>query len=198
MLRAGICAGVSKYGRQNLPWQVRAMRQYAKGRGWAVAVQVNEVGEGAGVRKLRERILDTVRRRDIDVVLVWGLDRWARSMTDLITTLKELNDCRVGFVSLADAIDIRTPSGRAMAGWLVVFARFEHEVSSERIHGGLVEARLKAKQLGRPKTASLKREQIRKLYRSGVIKADIARRLQIAGTTVYRVLQVESRRTGNY
>ena len=95
MLRAGIYARVSKYDRQNLPWQVRAMRRYAKDRGWAVAVQVNEVGGGAGVRDLREKILDTARHRDIDVVLVWRLDRWARSMTDLITTLKELNDTKL-------------------------------------------------------------------------------------------------------
>jgi hypothetical protein len=69
MLRAGIYARVSKYDRQNLPWQVRTMRQYAKDRGWTVAVQVNEVGGGAWVRKLREKILDTARRCDIDVML---------------------------------------------------------------------------------------------------------------------------------
>ena len=68
-MRAGIYARVSKYDRQNLPWQVRAMRRYAKDRGWAVAVQVNEVGGGAGVRDLREKILDTARRCDIDVML---------------------------------------------------------------------------------------------------------------------------------
>ena len=54
------------------------------------------------------------------MVLVWRLDRWGRSVTDLLTTLQELAHLEVGFVSLAKALDLTTPAGRAMAGRLAV------------------------------------------------------------------------------
>lgn len=63
------------------------------------------------------------RRRKIDVVLVWRLDRWGRSVTDLLTTLQELEHLG-GFVSLTEALDLTTPAGRAMAGLLAIFAEF--------------------------------------------------------------------------
>ncbi len=51
------------------------MRECAAKRGWAVALQVKEVGFGASQRELREKLLGAARRREIDVVLVWRLDR---------------------------------------------------------------------------------------------------------------------------
>jgi hypothetical protein len=70
--------------------QKRVLREYAAKRGWTVAMQVKKVGSGAGQRQLREKLLDAARRRDIDVVLVWRLDRWGRSVADLVSTLQEL------------------------------------------------------------------------------------------------------------
>jgi DNA invertase Pin-like site-specific DNA recombinase len=68
---------------------------------------------------MREKLMEAARRREIDVVLVWRLDRWGRSVTDLLATLQELEHLGVGFVSLTEALDLTTPAGRAMAGlWL--------------------------------------------------------------------------------
>jgi putative DNA-invertase from lambdoid prophage Rac len=78
-------------------------------------------------------------------VLVWRLDRWGRSLVDLVVTLKELASLGVGFVSLTEALDLTTPTGRAMAGLLSVFAEFEHEILRERIRAGIAEARLNGK-----------------------------------------------------
>jgi resolvase-like protein len=64
--------------------QSRAMREYAARRGWTIALQVREVGSGAAKREAREKLLEAARRREIDVVLVWRLDRWGRSVTDLL------------------------------------------------------------------------------------------------------------------
>jgi DNA invertase Pin-like site-specific DNA recombinase len=104
---------------------MRAMREYAARRGWAITFQIKEVDSGAVERELREQLLAAARRREIDVVLVWRLDRWGRSLVDLVVTLKELASLGVGFVSLTEALDLTTPTGRAMAGWLSVFAEFE-------------------------------------------------------------------------
>ena len=168
--------------------QIRALREYAARRGWTIAMQVKEVGSGAVQRQLREKLLDAARRREIDVVLVWRLDRWGRSVADLLATLQELEHLGVGFVSLTEALDLTTPAGRAMAALLAVFAEFEREILRERVRAGLAHARQNGTRLGRPQTAALQTGQVRKLYRAGVSKAEIARRLQIGRTSVRRIL----------
>jgi len=115
-------------------------------------------------------LLDAARRREIDVVLVWRLDRWGRSVTDLLATLQELEHLGVDFVSLAEALDLTTPSGRAMAGLLAVFAEFEREILRERVRAGLADARRNGTRLGRPMTAGLQADKVRKLHRAGVSK----------------------------
>src|SRR4051794_24193655 len=94
-------------------------------------------------------------RCEIDAVVVWRLDRWGRSLADLVVTLQELSALGVGFVSLTEALDLTTPSGRAMAGLLGVFAEFEREILRERDKAGIVQARQQGKPHGRPRTASL-------------------------------------------
>src|SRR5581483_228757 len=186
-LRAGLYARVSTHD-QTLPMQNRAMREYAARRGWTIAMQVKEVGSGASQRQMREELIEAARRREIDVVLVWRLDRWGRSVADLLTTLQELEHLGVGFVSLTEALDLTTAAGRAMAAMLAVFAAFEREVLQERTRAGLAHARMNGKRLGRPMTAGLQAAEIRKLYRAGISKSEIARRLQIGRTSVRRIL----------
>jgi putative DNA-invertase from lambdoid prophage Rac len=198
MLRAGLYARVSTHDQKTLPLQMRAMREYAVKRGWTIAAQVKEVGSGAVERELRDKLMAAARRREIDVVLVWRLDRWGRSLADLVVTLKELNELGVGFVSLNEALDLTTPTGRAMAGLLSVFAEFEHAILCERVRAGLAEARLNGTRLGRPATAAKKAGEIRKLHRAGISKAEIARRLDIGRTSVRRILaDPDSRQRGH-
>src|ERR1700689_5069540 len=118
MFRAGIYARVSTNDQQTLPMQSRAMREYAARRGWTISAQVREVGSGAAKREAREKLLEAARRREIDVVLVWRLDRWGRSVTDLLATLQELEHLGVGLVSLTEAPRLTTPAASAMAGLL--------------------------------------------------------------------------------
>ena len=188
MFRAGLYARVSTDDQQTIPLQVRALREYAVRRGWTVSLQVKEVGSGASERQLREKLLESARRREIDVVLVWRLDRWGRSVADLLATLQELQHLGVGFVSLTEALDLTTPAGRAMAGLLAVFAEFEREILRERVRAGLAHARQNGQKLGRPATAARHGAEIRKLHRAGVSKAEIARRLEIGRTSVRRIL----------
>jgi putative DNA-invertase from lambdoid prophage Rac len=174
MSRAGVYARVSTNDQQTIPLQIRALREYAVRRGWTVALQIKEIGSGASQRQLREKLLQAARRREIDVVLVWRLDRCGRSVTDLLATLQELEHLGIGFVSLTEALDLTTPAGRAMAGLLAVFSEFEREILRERVRAGLAHARQNGKRLGRPATAALHTAEVRKLYRTGVSKAETA------------------------
>lgn len=192
MSRVGLYARVSTNDQQTIPLQIRTLREYAVRRGWTIALQVKEVGSGASERQLREKLLGAARRREIDVVLVWRLDRWGRSVTDLLSTLQELDHLGVGFVSLTESLDLTTPAGRAMAALLAVFAEFEREILRERTRAGLAHARQNGKRLGRPVTVGLHADPVRKLHRAGVSKSEIARRLEMGRTSVRRILAANS------
>jgi len=129
------------------------------------------VNSGATKREAREKLLEAARRPEIDIVPVWRLDRWGR---------------------LAEALDLTTPAGRAMAGLLAIFAEFEREILRERTRAGLAHAPLNGKQLGRPLTAVVHAAEIRKLHRAGVSKSEVARRVQIGRTSVRRILGARS------
>ena len=168
--------------------QLRSLRDMLHGEAGPSSHQAKEVGSGASQRQMREKLIEAARRRDIDVVLVWRLDRWGRSVPELLATLQELEHLGVGFVSLTEALDLTTPAGRAMAGLLAVFAEFEREILRERVRAGLAHARENGKRLGRPLTAALHADRVRKLFRRGISKSEIARRLHIGRTSVRRVL----------
>ena len=190
-LRVALYARVSTHDQQTLPLQIRTMREYAAKRNWTIITQVKEVGSGASQRELRESLLALARQREIDVVLVWRLDCWGRSVADLVSTLQELQHLGVGFVSLTEALDLTTPAGRAMAGLLAVFAEFEREILRERVRAGLDHARQQGKRLGRPPSAAFKAVEARELHRQGISKSEIARQLEIGRTSVRRLLAQE-------
>lgn len=188
-MRAAVYARVSTHDQQTLGLQVAAMTAYIKDRGWSLARQVEDVGSGSKDRPGRDSLLKAARRRELDVVVVWRLDRWGRSVADLMATLRELTELGVGFVSLTEALDLTTPSGRAMAGMLAIFAEFEREILRERVRAGIAQARKEGRPHGRPRTASLKADEVLRLKAESVSHSEIARRLGIGRTSVRRILR---------
>jgi putative DNA-invertase from lambdoid prophage Rac len=188
LIKVGLYARVSTQDQQTLPMQLRALRTYVKQRGWTIVQQIQDVGSGVNNRPQREQLLQAARRRELDAILVWRLDRWGRSLADLVLTLKELAELGVGFVSLTEALDLTTPTGRALAGLLAVFAEFEREILRERVKAGIAQARGEGRPHGRPPTARRQASRVKQLYARGVSKAEIARRLHIGRTSVRRIL----------
>lgn len=187
-LRVATYARVSAEGQQTIAMQQRQLQEYAERRGWVIVAAVEEVGSGSKRRPKREELIAAARRRELDAILVWRLDRWGRSLPDLVVTLQELQELGVAFVSLTEAFDLTTPTGRAMAGMVAVFAEFEREIRSERVRAGIEQARREGRHLGRPKTASLKAEQVRKLAAKGVSQVQTAKQLKIGRGSVQRIL----------
>jgi putative DNA-invertase from lambdoid prophage Rac len=188
-MRVAVYARVSTHDQQTLGMQVDAISAYIKNRGWLTAKSVEDVGSGAKERPGREDLVIAARRREIDAIIVWRLDRWGRSVADLMTTLRELTDLGVGFISLTEALDLTTPSGRAMAGMLAIFAEFEREILRERVRAGIARARKEGRPHGRPRTASLKSDEVLRLKAERVNHSEIARRLGIGRTSVRRILE---------
>ncbi|HWX76506.1 MAG TPA: recombinase family protein [Candidatus Acidoferrales bacterium] len=129
--RAALYARVSSHDQQTLPLQIKAMREYTVRRGWQITTEIKEIGSGALQRPKREELLAAARRRELDAILVWRLDRWGRSLPDLVVTLKELAELSMGFFSLTEAFDMTTPTGRALAGMLAVFAEYAERAVAE-------------------------------------------------------------------
>lgn len=103
-------------------------------------------------RPVKQALLAKLRNFEYDSVIVYKLDRWARSSTELILDTKELVDKGIGFMSLTDSLDFGTASGRLHFQILSAFAEFERSLISQRTKDAL--ARIRAnnpeKKLGRP------------------------------------------------
>jgi len=166
------------------------MAAYAQPRGWSMMVAMNEVGSGGRERPPRDQLMRAARRREIDAIVVWRLDRWGRSVVDLVHTLPELHALGVGFISLHEALDFTTPTGRAMAGLLAIFAQFEREILRERVKAGIAQARRHGKRHGRPPSVAHHAHAVRRLYAAGLSKSAIARQLGISRTSMRRFISV--------
>jgi len=187
-IKMGLYARVSTHDQQTLTLQRDAMLAYARQRGGSIVTMVEDVGSGASERLRREELMRAARRREIDAIVVWRLDRWGRSLADLVVTLQELHELGVGFISLNEALDLTTSTGRAMAGMLAVFAEFERGILRERVKAGIVEARRRGKRHGRPMTVAHRANEVRQLHAEGLSKSAIARQLGISRTSVRRFL----------
>ncbi|MCY1740949.1 recombinase family protein [Ensifer sp. SL37] len=106
------------------------------------------------------------RNRELDCVLVWKFDRFARSTRHLLTALEEFDHLGVRFISLQDQIDTASPMGRAMFTIIGAMAELESSLISERVTAGMQAARSRGKHLGRPKLSSHLVEEIKTLATS--------------------------------
>jgi DNA invertase Pin-like site-specific DNA recombinase len=123
-----------------------------------------------------------------DTLVVWKLDRLARSMKQLIETIESFQDRGIGLKSLQDPIDTNSPSGRLVFHIFAALAEFERGVIRERTTAGLRAARERGRVGGRPRSLSAKDLQAAKamLKDSELTVAAVARRLNVAASTLYR------------
>ena len=152
-MRIGIYARVSTLNQQNPEMQLAELREYADRRGWKIAGEYVDLGI-SGSKELRPeltRLMTDAKRRRIDVVLCWKVDRFGRSLKHLVNTLADLDSYGVAFVSLRDNLDLSTASGRLMFQIIGAMAEFERSLIQERVRAGLRNAKLKGKTLGRPR-----------------------------------------------
>ena len=108
-------------------------------------------------RPIKQEMLKRARQGKYSAIIVYKLDRYARSSTELILETKELTDKGVGFISLSDNLDFTTAAGKLQFQILSAFAEFERALISERTKEGLRRAKLQGKALGRPKGAKDKK-----------------------------------------
>ncbi|WP_072368976.1 recombinase family protein [Hyphomicrobium sp. NDB2Meth4] len=140
-------------------------------------------------RPALDMLLTTARPGDM--VVAWRLDRLGRSLSHLIDLINVLRERGVGFVSLCEAIDTATPSGRLLFHVMGALAEFERALISERTRAGIAAARKRGKRLGRPKLLGTKEVQaaLAALDDGCTTVAAVARQLRISRPTLARALK---------
>ncbi len=137
---------------QSTELQKRELLDYIDSRGWRLAELFEDKISGTHtIRPQFQQALNLCRKRGADIFLVWKLDRAFRSLRDCISTISELSDLGVEFVSLRDqGMDLTTSSGRLMMHIVAAFAEFEASILRTRVRAGISNAKAKGIRLGRP------------------------------------------------
>jgi putative DNA-invertase from lambdoid prophage Rac len=157
------------------------LTEYAREKRWDFDIY-SEVESTRKTRPVKAELLNKLRNGEYDGVLVYKLDRWARSSTELVIEISELVKKGITFVSYTESLDFSTSTGRLHFQILGAFAEFERDLISERTKEGIHRARNQGKVLGRPKGSKDKK----KRRRAGYYLREARKK------------QIEDQKSGNY
>ena len=154
---------------------------WARRQGGRVVLRIEESRAGAGVvRPGHQKVLAAARAGTIDVVAVWKLDRWGRSVLDLLSNIRALTTAGVRFVAVSQGLDVR-PQGDAVSDLLVnvlaSVSEFERSLIRERTRLGVARARARGQKLGRPRLDHPSAADVSRLRRKGRSWTQIATEL---------------------
>jgi putative DNA-invertase from lambdoid prophage Rac len=175
--------------------QVSELMQYCSRMGWDV-VQYADTASGSNApRADLQRLLKDCRERRVDVVVVWKLDRFGRSLSDLLNLLEHLKWSCVRFIALRDQIDTdsKSPFGKLQIHLFGAVAEFEKSLIQERSRAGVAEARKHGKRFGRP-TKVFDRLQVQEMRNKGMCWRDIAEAIHVPYSTVRGQMQRQKER----
>jgi DNA invertase Pin-like site-specific DNA recombinase len=188
--RAGIYVRVSTT-EQDTGLQETELREYCERRGWESILYRDRGQSGAKQdRPALNSLLRDLRQRRVDVILVWSLDRLARSLKHLLTISEACGALGVDLVSLRQNIDTTLPAGRLTFQILGAVAEFERELLRERVKAGMAQARRAGKRIGRPALRHFgpgERERIRSLRTQG---ASVRKLATTFGTTQWMIAKL--------
>jgi DNA invertase Pin-like site-specific DNA recombinase len=196
-MRIGIYARVSTKD-QSCELQLRDLRTYCAARGFSVMREYVDVGE-SGAKASRPQLnelMAAARKRQLDAVLVWRFDRFARSTKHLLLALEEFRPLGIQFISYQENMDTSSPLGQALFTIVSAVAQLERDLIRERVSAGIRNARACGKQLGRPRR-TVNREDLIRLRADGASLRQISEKLGIGyGTVRLRLRNAQEKREG--
>lgn len=146
-----------------------------------------EIESTRKTRPVKQALLSRLRNNEYEAVVVYKLDRWARSSTELILDTKELLDKGIGFISISDNLDFSSAAGKLHFAILSAFAEFERELIRERTIEGLRRAKIQGKHAGRPKGS----KDTKKRKKSGYILREANKRKMLdEGNGIHKAVEV--------
>lgn len=179
--------------KQDISMQLDELKEYVKRRGWTLGQTYQDKGfTGSNTRRPEfNNLMAEARQRKFDILLVWKLDRFCRSLKDLIVTIDELENLNIDFVSYKDTqFDTTSPSGRLVFNIIGSVAEFEREIIRERVIAGLDKAKRKGKTLGRKKKlSSALLDKAKKMRGQGLTWKAIGKKLDLNESTIRKKLK---------
>jgi DNA invertase Pin-like site-specific DNA recombinase len=192
MKRIAIYARVSTKGMgQDPEGQLIGLREYAERRGWTITseyVDNGYSGAKANTRPALQQLWKDARQRKFDVVAVWKLDRFGRSLRDLVNSLDEFRSLGIEFISLTEAIDFGSSLGAVMFALIGAMAEFERNLIRERVTMGMSRAKRQGRRLGRPRV-EVNPHYVAALRKDGLSWNEIANKLGVGRGTVCRAFE---------
>lgn len=174
---------------QNLDLQRIELREYCQRRGLKITEEYEDRMTGSkDNRPALQRLLADARSRKFDVIVVWKIDRFGRSLRHLVNTLADLEALGVAFISLRDSLDFSTPSGKLQFHVLAAVAQFERELIRERVLAGMKMAKKKGVHCGRPRS-EVDPARVRKMRDAGSTWENIAAALKVPRTVCQRAVK---------
>lgn len=183
-MRFAIYARVSTKD-QSCEMQLRDLRSYCAARSLVDVAEYLDVGVSGSKDSRPElnRMMDDVRKRKLDGILVWRFDRFARSTKHLLAALEEFRSAGIQFISYQENLDTASPLGQALFTIIAAVAQLERDLIRERVTAGVRNARAIGKILGRPKRI-VDRDRILAMQAKGLSLRTIASELGIGYGTV--------------
>jgi putative DNA-invertase from lambdoid prophage Rac len=159
---------IAIYTRVSTTQQTTENQQYALIR-YADSLNIDydiftETESTRNTRPIKKALLNDLRKRKYEGVMVYKLDRWARSSRELILEINELINKGIAFISYSENLDFSTATGKLHFNILSAFAEFERELIRERTLEGLSRAKQQGKKLGRPKGSKDKKQRSKNGY----------------------------------
>lgn len=172
-MKIALYARVSKAGDQTTENQLLKLRAWAKQHPEYETKEFVEEESSRKTRPVKELVLKQLRAGDLRGVCFYSMDRWGRSLRELVLEFEEAQNRNWVFVSLREGIDLTNATGRLHAHVLSAFAEFEREAISERTKAGLERAKAQGKKLGRPRVPDPVRYAIYRMNEVGMTASDI-------------------------
>lgn len=189
-MRVALYARVSTTD-QDCEMQLRELRAYCERCGWTEVTEYVDTGfSGAKVsRPALDRLMADARMKRIDVIVCWKLDRWGRSVRNLVDSVEELRGLQVRWIAVTQNLDTdeSSPTAKLLLHILASVAEFEREIIRERVKAGMGAAKAKGKHCGRPH-ACFDRKRALELKARGFSGRSIAKQLGVAHGTIQRLL----------
>lgn len=190
-MNAAIYARVSTQD-QSCLLQLTELNKYVSARGWKVyAEYVDEHASGIKAsRPSLDRLMRDARLHYFDVIVVWKIDRFSRSLTHLLQQCKDLDSAGIRFIVVSQGIDTDTsnPTSRFFIQILGAVAELERELIRERTSEGRAKARAEGRSLGRPKRI-FDRQVVLDLHTEGKSFAEIGRVVGISKALAHKVVR---------
>ena len=136
--------------------QLKPMREYCQKMEWEYEKFIDYISGVKEVRPQLSELLNRLKKKDFDILMVWKLDRLARSTRQLIDIVYgELQPRNIDFICLTQNIDTTTPTGKLLFIILGALAEFEHDLIAERVKEGIAIARGKGITVGRKRVIAI-------------------------------------------